>query len=152
MNPSQLQVIREGYTFMDILSDVGGVEAVLISAISMFLSFWNFKHFDNYMAKHLYKMDLELNSKEFLNTPYLRNMKHCCMECLPRKLVCCRRTESMIALYKARKLMESEIDIISLIKSRRYMNAALRELLPNSRIEVLKSQSSFVTIDHDRNS
>ena len=151
MNPSQLQVIREGYTFMDILSDVGGVEAVLISAISMFLSFWNFKHFDNYMAKHLYKMDLESNSKEF-NTPYLRNMKHCCMECLPRKLVCCRRTESMIALYKARKLMESEIDIISLIKSRRYMNAALRELLPNSRIEVLKSQSSFVTINHDRNS
>ena len=58
----------------------------------------------------------------------------------------------MIALYKARKLMESEIDIISLIKSRRYMNAALRELLPNSRIEALKSQSSFIKIDLDRQS
>ena len=55
----------------------------------------------------------------------------------------------MIALYRARKLMESEIDIISLIKSRRYMNAALRELLPKSRIEELKRQSYFITVDHD---
>ena len=45
--------------------------------------------------------------------------------------------------------MESEIDIISLIKSRRYINAALSELLPRSRIEELKRQSSFVSVDLD---
>ena len=149
MNPGLYQVIREGYTFMDILSDIGGVEAVLISVISMFLSFWNYKHFDNYMAKHLYKMNNESNAKENLDTPYFRNMKHFFMEKLPRRLVCCQRSKSMIALYRARKLMESEIDIISLIKSRRYMNAALRELLPKSRIEELKRQSYFITVDHD---
>ena len=45
--------------------------------------------------------------------------------------------------------MENEIDIISLIKSRRYMNAALRELLSSERIAELKSQSYFVLVDLD---
>ena len=45
--------------------------------------------------------------------------------------------------------MESEIDIISLIQSRRYMNAALRLLLPQNKIEELKNQSKYVEIDPD---
>ena len=45
--------------------------------------------------------------------------------------------------------MENEIDIISLIKSRRYMNAALCELLPSSRIEELKRQFAYVSVDLD---
>ena len=45
--------------------------------------------------------------------------------------------------------MESEVDIISLIQSRRYMNAALRLLLPQNKIEELKNQSKYVEIDPD---
>ena len=45
--------------------------------------------------------------------------------------------------------MESEIDIISLIQSRRYMNAALRLLLPQNKIDELKNQTKYVEIDPD---
>ena len=45
--------------------------------------------------------------------------------------------------------MEGEIDIISLIQSRRYMNAALRYLLPQHKIDELKSQTKYVEIDLD---
>ena len=50
---------------------------------------------------------------------------------------------------KAREMMEYEIDIISLIKSRRYMNAALRELLPAEKIIELKNKSFYVEVDPD---
>ena len=45
--------------------------------------------------------------------------------------------------------MNEEIDIISLIKSRRYIFAALQELLPVERVKELKKQSSFVMVDPD---
>ena len=73
------------------------------------------------------------------------------MENLPRQLVYCRKSKNEISLDRARKLMESEIDIISLIKSRRYMKAALRDLLPDWRIAELKSQSYFVSVNPDLN-
>ena len=91
------------------------------------------------------------NNKTFLELTKIQNLKHFCMENLPRQLVCCHKSKNEIALDRARKLMESEIDIISLIKSRRYMKAALRDLLPDWRIAELKSQSYFVSVNPDLN-
>ena len=56
MNLDLLFVNRDGYTAIDVLSDIGGMEAIFISGITIFLSIWNYKHFDSYMASHMYKM------------------------------------------------------------------------------------------------
>ena len=56
INLDLLFVNRDGYTFIDVLSDIGGMEAIFISGITIFLSIWSYKHFDSYMASHMYKM------------------------------------------------------------------------------------------------
>ena len=80
------------------LSDIGGIEAILISFITFFLSFWNYKHFDSYMVEHLYKIGFrEKDSREedeaLIEETKCENIKYLCMDWLPRKLVCCRRSK-----------------------------------------------------------
>ena len=49
MNLSEMTVARDGYTFLDFLSDIGGMQGLLISAVAYFLFFWNYNFFDNYI-------------------------------------------------------------------------------------------------------
>ena len=75
------------------LSDIGGIEAILISIITFFLSFWNYKHFDSYMAKHLYKIDRREEDEVLIEETKCENIKYLCMDWLPRSLVCCRKSK-----------------------------------------------------------
>ena len=86
-----IRIRRDGYTLIDMLSDIGGMESILISGISLFLSLWNYKHFDTYMASNLYKLVGDEKSS-FFKLPKLVNIKLFCMDFLPQKLVCCRKT------------------------------------------------------------
>ena len=52
-----LQILtRNSYNVMDLLSDVGGIESILFTGVGLFLSIWNYRHFDNYMVSHLYNL------------------------------------------------------------------------------------------------
>ena len=55
MNLDQTTLARTGYTTLDVLSDVGGIQSIFMSAIGIVLGLWNHNHFDNYMASRLYK-------------------------------------------------------------------------------------------------
>ena len=57
MNLNQREISRVGYTFLDYLSDVGGILGILIGAINYFLKFWNYHHFDNYVVTRLFKIE-----------------------------------------------------------------------------------------------
>ena len=46
---------RDGYTIIDILSDVGGIQGILLSGITLFLSVWNYNQLEDYLATKLYK-------------------------------------------------------------------------------------------------
>ena len=48
---------RNGYTLLDVLSDVGGLQSILISAISLLLSFLNYNQLDNYLVSKLFKSE-----------------------------------------------------------------------------------------------
>lgn len=50
MNLDLKIIDRNGYTFIDLLSDVGGVQAVLVSFMAAWMTLWNYEHFDNTMA------------------------------------------------------------------------------------------------------
>ena len=52
-------IARESYSILDLISDIGGIQALLISAIAYFLAIWNFNYFDNYMVARLYKVQRE---------------------------------------------------------------------------------------------
>ena len=41
---------RNGYTIVDLFSDIGGIQSFLSSIIGIFLSFWNHNYLDNYLV------------------------------------------------------------------------------------------------------
>ena len=47
---------RSGYTLLDVISDVGGIQGLLMSLIGVFLGVFNFRNFDNYLASRLFKV------------------------------------------------------------------------------------------------
>ena len=65
MNLSVKNVERAGYSFFDLLSDVGGMQGLLISCCGIILGVLNYNNFDNYLASRLYKIkDKPKPSKE----------------------------------------------------------------------------------------
>ena len=47
---------RDGYTFLDWISDIGGIQGIFISVIALLLSLWNYNHLDNFLATKLYQI------------------------------------------------------------------------------------------------
>ena len=48
--------MRNSYTVLDVLSDTGGMQSIIGSAISIWIGIWNYNHFENFMASKLYKI------------------------------------------------------------------------------------------------
>ena len=55
MSMDQTLIQRSGYTILDILSDMGGMQNILISLISFTLSILNYNYLDNYLISKLFK-------------------------------------------------------------------------------------------------
>ena len=49
-------VSRDGYTILDLFSDIGGIQGMLISFFAIFMRFWNNKYVENFLAKELYTL------------------------------------------------------------------------------------------------
>ncbi len=50
MNLNQKTISRDGYTSLDFLSDIGGMQGMLVSFGAIFLIFWNHNQLENYIA------------------------------------------------------------------------------------------------------
>ena len=141
MNLDLVQIARQGYTFLDVLSDVGGLQGLLLSFCMGLLVLWNYNNFDNYLASRLYKIEddsfgsfsSDHKKSSFLRPTICCNWYEylldipCCSRCC--KKCKCRKTEQMKSIEKARIQMSKEINIVEIIKSRRYVQMALRLLL-----------------------
>ena len=85
MNMDMNLIERSGYTVLDILSDVGGLQGILISGISLILSIFNNNYLENYLVNKLFKskaVSLMTTQSEMIKEFYLSN-------CLLSKLACC---------------------------------------------------------------
>ena len=47
MNYDLTVIARSSYTFLDLLSDIGGIQSILMSAGALCLIILNYNHFDN---------------------------------------------------------------------------------------------------------
>ena len=56
MGKDEIVVMRNGYTLLDILSDIGGMYSILVTGFGVFLALFNFNHFDTYMTSRLFKI------------------------------------------------------------------------------------------------
>lgn len=143
MNLDHVTLARTGYTTLDVLSDVGGIQSILMSAMAMLLSVWNYNHFDNYMASRLYQVERasppDSSSRKTTTRAEYRQMEpwrflNICewlYDHLPScfKSKRCRKMQRMREFQKARDELTSEINIIEIVRSRRLIYQALLLLL-----------------------
>ena len=54
MNLDKVTMARTGYTFLDVLSDVGGINGLFISFFAVIVGFMNYNHFENYLVSRLF--------------------------------------------------------------------------------------------------
>ena len=155
MSLDQTLIERSGYTVLDLLSDVGGLQGILIYAISLLLSILNHNHLENYMASKLFR---EKSSGEgsiaLTATDKWGIISFFTEKVLPRKMTCCHQSRRQIALKKARASLIKEVDVLKLIRSRRFVHLALKHLLdPPLRKEFkARSRAKVVGIPQDLSS
>ena len=84
------EISRDSYKFVDFLSDIGGMNGMLISGSLLFLSMWNFNNFDNTIVSRLYKIE-EPSDNEDMSTNELKpskisNIQDFCFSKIPEKM------------------------------------------------------------------
>ena len=108
-------------------------------AFSFLVSILNHGYFDTFMASRLFKIlkqDEDLKSvksnfqrSNFFKPTFCGNIRQYFIDCLPSKIVCCKKTRMVRSILKARQLLSHEIDILEIIKTRRIIRQALKQLL-----------------------
>ena len=144
MSTDQNLIYRYGYYLLDLLADVGGIQGILIFLISFILSILNHSQLDSYLVSRLFK------SETVRLTPFAKceNIKQFCIDkLLPQRLVCCRTDRKQVALRKAREELEKEMNVIKLIRSRRFFHMALKHLLDPLIHKKLKEKSQYKEIE-----
>ena len=143
MNQDLWIIQRTSYKISDVLTDIGGMSSCIVSAFSVFLHFWNYKNFQNYMASRLFKIQERITSSkdkrkksfqaigEFIKPTRFCNIGHFLMDLVPHKCrrCCCRKTRAQRCIDNALSIMDDEINIVEIVKSRRYFKIALQSLL-----------------------
>ena len=149
MNRDLAVIQRNGYTLLDLLSDTGGVQSILLSGFAVLISLLNYKHFDTYIASQLFKLRKPgaKNSgvMEFFHPTKYGNLKELCQDLVG----CCRffrKSPRARMIEKARQTLEQEVNIIDIVKSRRYFQMALVNLLPQKKLEELQEKSRYFYI------
>ena len=56
MNLDLTVISREGYTILDFLSDIGGMQGMIFSGLAVALTFLNYNYFDDYLITKLFKL------------------------------------------------------------------------------------------------
>ena len=68
------------------------------------------------------------------------------LDCLPKCMLCCRLASNEVGLKMGRNKLAQETNIIKLIQSRRYLNAAIKLLLAKDKRERLKEQTKYLML------
>ena len=55
-NLNQVVIARDGFKILDLLSDVGGMQSILMSTVGYLLAIVNYHMLDNFMVSRLYKI------------------------------------------------------------------------------------------------
>ena len=85
MDLTLTQVSRDGYTYLDWISDIGGIQGILISTMAIVLSLWNYNNLDNFMASKLYRFKnlYKRNENETLKSGICTGVKDYLCDTLP---------------------------------------------------------------------
>ena len=149
-------VSREGYTILDFLSDLGGMQGLIYSVLAMMLGFWNYNYLEDFLVSRLYRLEKTSVNKvpassffknsEFMIPLKLDNPKTYIRESLPTccaKKRPCRPDRRTMGFALARAKLELETNAIEFIKMKRYFGLALRTILSKEQRMLLKERSRY---------
>ena len=120
---------REGYTVLDYLSDMGGMQNIVQSVLIIVLSFWNYNFLDDFLVSKLFRYEKNPDSKkrpeqqsggsEPLVPHKCDNPKACLRDRMPKCMVrsrACREDYRVSAFRKARNRLLHDLNATELIK------------------------------------
>ena len=132
-------IARDGYTILDWISDIGGIQGIMISAVAIVVSIWNYNWLDNFLVSRLYRIEKRDAKKkvyecledrtEKMRISSISSLRDYICDSLPSCLQCCRSSRNERGLTLGRNKLEKETNIIKILQSRRYFSAALKQLL-----------------------
>ena len=64
MSPDLIQIERSGYTLLDLLSDIGGIQGLLMSFFGFMVSLLNNGFLDHHLAGKLYSNTMNSHTDE----------------------------------------------------------------------------------------
>ena len=153
------QISRDGYTILDWISDIGGIQGILISAVGIVVGYWNYNILESYMVTKLFRMEKKDSSNKVYSDPadkyetfqvsVFSGLRDVICDSLPSCLQCCRNSRNDRGMEIGRANLEKESNIITILQSRRYVNAALKRLLSKRERQILKDQTKFWNINVD---
>lgn len=76
MNLDKITIARNGYTFLDVLSDIGGIQSMLFYFFTSLLGFLNYGHFSSHISSRLFRLkhqEIDSNSKATIDTNVFNN-------------------------------------------------------------------------------
>ena len=144
------------------LSEVGGLTALLYLIFGSVVYAWNFNSFDDLMVSRLFKIkkpaeEINPDFDFFKKSDYIKlydspNCKEWLISLIPTKCICCKKDRREIAMEKAREKLNKEVNIIEIVKSWRYYERCLKYLLPEKARMDFKERSRYITINPDHKS
>ena len=104
MDLDLIEVQRNLYTILDLLSDIGGFTSIFLSGLSFLIALWNFNNYEYHFLKNFFKKkapSIKANKKVHAHLGKIENFepKHICniqeylLNLIPSlgKVSCCRR-------------------------------------------------------------
>ncbi len=160
MTLDQEVIERSNYTILDVLSDVGGLESVIASAIALILSILNYNNLDSTMITQLFTFPADSTSSadnhEKRTVTYkaslLGNFADYLLDFLPGCCRCCKLTRRQKQYEVAVKRLYQETDMIYLIRQVRYLTAALEHVTMTTaqRDDIIKkTKLAHLNLDDD---
>jgi len=108
----------------------------LFSAVAILVSFWNYNGLENFLVAKLYRLEKpDAKQKVYANNDdkfdafsvsLFGGLRDAICDTLPSCLQCCRSSRNERGLQMGRDKMEKETNIVNILQSRRYMNAAFK--------------------------
>ena len=138
------------YTFLDMLSDIGGIQAIIVGFLAGLLSAIKHDYFDDYLVSSLYKLapsSATAQDGEKFELDKYCNILGCLRDTLMsascRSAVRSRQGRKECAMIEARQKLMQELNRVDIVRQLRLIQFAICDLLPERRIEELKSKSEY---------
>ena len=78
---------------LDWFSDIGGIQAILVTIIGTFIYFWNYSLLDNFLASRLYKTK-QKERVQSLKASSISGIKDYICDKLPKCCKCCAQSSN----------------------------------------------------------